>query len=60
MYMKTLIYLISRIRYLILAVKGQKIDLQSIIMCSANVTNKQSAPLFSKTAVSNFQLKSDC
>ena len=26
----------------------------------ANVTNKQSAPSFSKTALSIFQLKSDC
>ena len=32
----------------------------SIIMCFANVPNMQSAPSFSKTALSIFQLKSDC
>ena len=60
MHMKTLIYIISRIRNLILAFKGQIIDLLSIIMCFDNVTYKQSAPSFSKTTLSIFQLKSDC
>ena len=59
MYKKTLIYLISRVRYLILAMKSQKIDLKTIIMCFANATSQQSAPSFSKTALSIFQLKSD-
>ena len=44
MYMKVLLYIISRIRNLILALKGQIIHLLSIIMCFDNVTNKQSAP----------------
>ena len=60
MYMKVLIYIISRIRNLIIAFKGQIIHLLSIIMCFDNVTNKQSAPSFSKTTLSIFQLKSDC
>ena len=60
MYMKTFIYIISLRRNLILAFKGQIINLLSIIMCFDNVTNKQSAPSFSKTTLSNFQLKSDC
>ena len=60
MYMKVLIYIISRIRNLILAFKGQIIHLLSIIMCFDNVTNKQSAPSFSKMTLSIFQLKSDC
>ena len=60
MYMKTLIYIISRIRNLILAFKGQIFDLLSFIMCFDNVTNNQSAPSFSKTTLSIFQLKSDC
>ena len=58
--MKTLIYLISRIRYLILAVKGQNNRLIKNRYVFGNVTNKQSAPSFSKTALSIFQLKSDC
>ena len=60
MYMKTLIYIISRIRNLILAFQGQIIDLLSFIMCFDNVTNKPSSPSFSKTPLSIFQLKSDC
>ena len=60
MYMKVLIYIISRIRNLILAFKGQIIHLFSIIMCFDNVTNKQSDPSFSKTTLLIFQLKSDC
>ena len=60
MYMKTLIYPISRIRYLILAVKGQNSQLIKHHYVFCNVTDKQFAPLFSKTAVSIFQLKSDC
>ena len=60
MYMKTLVYIISRIGNLILAFKGQITDLLSIIVCFDNVTNKQSTPSFSKTALSIFQLKSDC
>ena len=51
MYMKVLIYIISRIRNLILAFKGQIIHLISIIRCIDNVTNKQSAPSFSKTTI---------
>ena len=54
MYVKTLIYIISRIRNLILAFKGQIIDLLSINLCFDNVTNKQSAPSFSKTTLSIF------
>ena len=42
--MKTLNYIISRIKNLILAFRGQIIDLLSIIMCFDNVANKQSAP----------------
>ena len=51
MYMKTLIYLISIIRYLIIAAKGQinRIIKHHYVFC--NVTNKQSAPSFSKTAI---------
>ena len=60
MYMKTLIYIISRIRNFILAFKGQIIHLLSIIKCFANETNKQTAPSFSKMTLSIFQLKSDC
>ena len=60
MYMKTLIYLISRIRYLILAVKGKNNRLIKHHYVFSNVTNKQSAPSFSKTALSIFLLKSDC
>ena len=60
MYMKTLIYLISRIRYLILAAKGQINRLIKHHNVFSNVINKQSAPSFSKTALSIFQLKSDC
>ena len=60
MYVKTLIYLISRIRYLILAMKGQNNRLIKHRYAFCNVTNKQSAPSFSKTALSIFQLKSDC
>ena len=44
MYIKTLTYLISRIRNLILAVKDQNIILFSIHMCFDNVAKKQSAP----------------
>ena len=51
MYMKTLIYLNSKIINLILVVKGQNIDLLSIIMCFDNVTYKQSTPSFSKTTI---------
>ena len=60
MYMKVLIFIISRIRNLILAFKGQIINLLSIIMCFDNVSNKQSALSFSKLTLSIFQLKSDC
>ena len=60
MYMKTLIYLISRIRYLILAVKGQNNRLIKHRNVFCNATHRQSAPSFSKTALSIFQLKSDC
>ena len=60
MYMKTLIYIISRIRNLILAFNDQIIHVLRIIMCFDNVTNTQSAPSFSKTVLSIFQLKSDC
>ena len=60
MYMKTLIYLISKIRYLILAMKGQNSWLIKHHYVFRNETNKQSAPSFSKTALSIFQLKSDC
>ena len=58
--MKSLIYQISRIGYLILALKGQNDRLIKHDYVSINVTNKQSAPSFSKTALSIFQLKSDC
>ena len=58
--MKTLIYMISRIRYLILAVKGQNNRLIKHRYVFCNVTSKQPAPSFSKTALSIFQLKSDC
>ena len=57
MHMKTLNNLISRIRNHILVVKGQKIDLLSIIMCFDNVTNKQSAPSFAKTTLSFFLIE---
>ena len=60
MYIKTLIYLISRIRYLILAVKGQNNRLKKHHYVFCNVTYKQYAPSFSKTALSIFKLKSDC
>ena len=59
MYLKTLIYIISRIRNIILAFKGQIIHLLSIIMYFDNVTDQQSAPSFSKMTLSIFQLKSD-
>ena len=58
--MKILIYLISRKIYLILAVKGQNNRLIKHRYVFCNATNKQSAPSFSKTALSIFQLKSDC
>ena len=60
MYMKTFIYLISGIRYLIISVKGQNNlhIMHHYVFC--NVTNKHTAPSFSKTALSIFQLKSDC
>ena len=58
--MKTLIYLIPRIRYLNLAVKGQSNRLLKHHYVVFNITNKQSAPSFIKTALSIFQLKSDC
>ena len=51
MYMKTLIYLISRIRYLILAVKGKNNQLIKHHYVFSNVTNKQSAPSFSKISI---------
>ena len=51
MYIKTLIYLIPRIRYLILAAKDQN---------NRHIKHYQSAPSFSKMALSIFQLKSDC
>ena len=56
MYMKTLTYLISKIKTLILAVKDQKIDLLSIIMCFDS-----NLPLhLQKQLLSIFQLKSSC
>ena len=58
--MKTLIYLISRVRYLILEVKGQNNRLIKHHYVFCNVTNKQPAPSFSKTALTILQLKSDC
>ena len=58
-YMKTVIYLFSRIRYLILAVKGQNNRLKKHHHVFCNVNNKQSTPSFSKTALLIFQLKSD-
>ena len=57
---KTLIRLFSRITCLIIAVKGQNNRLIKHHFVFCNVTNKQSAPSFSKTALSIFQLKSDC
>ena len=40
-------------------VGGKKSDLISVIICSDNVTNEQSAPSFSKKTLSIIQLKSD-
>ena len=59
MYMKALIYLFSSLRYLILVVKGQtnRLIKHRFVFCNEN---EQSAPSFSKTALSIFQLKSDC
>ena len=57
MYMKTLIYLISRIRYLILAVKGQNSQLIKHHYVFCNVTNKQFAPLFSKNSFIDFSIE---
>ena len=54
MYMKTFIYPISRIRYLILSVKGQNNRLIKHHYALRNVTYKQSAPSLSKTALSIF------
>ena len=55
--MKTLIHIISRIRNLILAFQGQIIDLLSFIMCFDNVTNRQSAPSFSKNDFIDFSIE---
>ena len=56
-HMKTLIYLISRIRYLILAVKGQNNRLIKHRYVFCNVTNKQSAPSFSKNSFIDFSIE---
>ena len=53
MCMKTLIHLISKIRCLILAVKGQNKRLIKHHYVFCNITNKQSAPSFPKTALSS-------
>ena len=60
MYMETLIYLISRVKCLILTVKDQNNQLIKHHYVFCNVTTKQSAPSFLKIALSIFQLKNDC
>ena len=57
MYMKTLIYMISRIRSHYIAVKGHNSRLIKHHYVFRNVTNKQSAPSFSKNSFIDFSIE---